>query len=456
MQSGDFTNQPNPFALHVDGNRPSTSSFKTAAKFFVIITLLFGLTIVVGSQSRQWIVSRLMSGFSEMQVPEKQQRLLQISELGFPAIESLVDAILDPETEVAWTACELLRQSQNHWTSYEWSDSRTYHEELIEQLARISPAIPNERTGWTTSLIQQTIMESVQKEDDASKQLYDFASQTLASMSLSSGSRPSSLNTGPPNTGPPNTGPLDENSPVRLSVRSKPLPVADAESYGTWTDWPSPPSRETSSHTPSEEQPSQESKPRPSVYRSSTSKLRPVEPGERIVLRDIQATKPERAAMEPATVSASPISISQTPADDPNGTIVATSYLTDSAFESYDTQSVIHWLGSNEASLRQKAKLELMQRGFSEQQMGFATQIASPDSASRLALVDAIARSRIDNPRPWLAILLDDSNRDVRLKTISVIATMNDPEMEKKLRSRLEQERDPVVNARIRRVLKLR
>ncbi|TWU37818.1 hypothetical protein Q31b_46070 [Novipirellula aureliae] len=445
MQSGDFTNHPNPFALHVDGNRPSRSSFRTAAKFFAMITLLFGVTLAVGSQSRQWIVNRLMSGFSELQVPEKQQRLAQISELGIPAIEPLVDAILDPETEVARTACELLRQSQNHWTSFDWSDSRTYHEELVKQLARISSAIPEGRTGWTTSLIQQTIMESVQKDDAASKNLYNFASQTLGSMSLSTGSGPSVLD----------TQPLDQNAPVRLMVRSKPLPVADAESFGAWTDWPTPQSRETSSHIPSDEQPSQESKPGASVYRSSASKLRPVESGENIVLRDIQATKPDSLAAETVPVSASPLAVTQSPPA-ANGTIVPTSYLTDSAFESYDDQSVIHWLGSEEASLRQKAKLELMRRGFSAQQIEIATQIASPDSASRLALVDAIARSRIENPRPWLAILLNDSYREVRLKTISVIATMNDPEMMQTLRSRLEQERDPIVNARIRRVLKLR
>ena len=133
-----------------------------------------------------------------------------------------------------------------------------------------------------------------------------------------------------------------------------------------------------------------------------------------------------------------------------------TSYLTQSPLETYATESVIYWLGSDEALLRDKAKNELIRRGFSQRQLQIATHIASADIGSRLELVDSISRSDIDDPRPWLTLLLNDDNREVRLRTISVIATMNDSAMNQKLRSRLADERDPIVTSKIRSALQLR
>ncbi|WP_419193828.1 HEAT repeat domain-containing protein [Novipirellula herctigrandis] len=402
------------------------------------MAFLFVATVSIGSYSRQWIVGHLMSDFEQMHVPEKQQRLAQIAELGLPAIEPLVGRLIDKENEVARTAYELLRESQNTWTSLDWNEARKHHHAMVTAMANIASAVPDDRTGWTTSLVQQTIMESVQKQDQESNELYKLATSTLSRMSLTESAGPSILN----------SEPLDNQAPVRLAVRSKPLPVTEADALDAWTDWPLPQSdtptdqenfRESSyresTYSPMPETPPTESvEQSPSVYRSSAIRLTPVAPDEAVVLSDIRVSQAKPNRQE----------------------VVPTSYLTDSPLETYDTPSVIHWLGSEESALRERAKTELAKRGFSQQQIALGIQISSPDPASRLALVDAIARSRIENPRAWLVMLLDDANRAVRLRTISVIATMNDAEMSNRLRERLDQERDPVVNARIRLVLNLR
>jgi hypothetical protein len=73
-----------------------------------------------------------------------------------------------------------------------------------------------------------------------------------------------------------------------------------------------------------------------------------------------------------------------------------------------------------------------------------------------MQLVDAISRSSAIDPRPWLLMMLDDESRDVKLRVISVLATMNDPGVSQRLKMHLVDERDPTVAARIRRVLDLR
>jgi hypothetical protein len=71
-------------------------------------------------------------------------------------------------------------------------------------------------------------------------------------------------------------------------------------------------------------------------------------------------------------------------------------------------------------------------------------------------LIDAIARSQSIDPRPWLLMMLEDESRDVKLRVVSVLATMNDPGVSQRLRMHLIDEHDPTVAARIRRVLNLR
>ncbi len=59
-------------------------------------------------------------------------------------------------------------------------------------------------------------------------------------------------------------------------------------------------------------------------------------------------------------------------------------------------------------------------------------------------------------PRPWLLLFLDDSDRDVRLRTVASLGSMDDPAIAVRLQTQLGDERDPAVASRIRRVLNLR
>jgi len=70
-----------------------------------------------------------------------------------------------------------------------------------------------------------------------------------------------------------------------------------------------------------------------------------------------------------------------------------------------------------------------------------------------LAVIERICHRPDTDPRPWLAMMLGDDHREVRLRVISKLATIPDPSIQASLRLHLASERDPVVAARLRRLL---
>lgn len=135
-----------------------------------------------------------------------------------------------------------------------------------------------------------------------------------------------------------------------------------------------------------------------------------------------------------------------------NGDAPAGNRLVSSPMQTLDDRSVVHWLRDADPRRRDEARQELRERGWTAEEIGIAGAVVSPDLATRLAMVDTIARSDRLDPRPWLLWLLEDTSRDVKLRALSVLGTLGDPEMTRRLRARLAEERDPTVAAAIRRV----
>ncbi len=126
---------------------------------------------------------------------------------------------------------------------------------------------------------------------------------------------------------------------------------------------------------------------------------------------------------------------------------------TQNSLESYSTKSVVDLLGSSQAATRDEATSELVRRGMSNEEIRLANQLASPMIEVRLGLIESIVhRSDID-PRPWLLWLAEDASREVRLRAISALGTMNDGAVTKALRERLSREHDATVSAKLNRIL---
>ncbi len=425
-----------------------------AIKYFLLVVICFCVTIVIGSHSRGWLVNRLTQDFETLSATEKKQRLLEISELGAPAIQPMVDSLADRNREVARAAFDLLRQKQKGWSGLRRDDQQTRHKILVNALNRLGVNIPDDRRGWAIGLLHQTITASVAQNDETTRALYARANDTLELFTLSQRTGPSVLS----------DEALDPQTPKRLAIRATPLPVAMIE-----TPNPAPPN--SAAPWPADQQnlaaetgathqqvqssaallddrsqstsarsagPSQQhsfaatSSGGASVYRSGSPQLHPVPQGQAIILR--RADQPQETSYQGVRVR-------------------RVNELVESPMETLDNRSVIRWLGNSEATLREKAKQELTRRGFNSNEISLAARIANDDVQSRIELVDVIAHSASIDPRPWLMMMLHDDNREVKLRVISVLVTMNDPAVRQKLRLLMNDQSDPIVAARLHRVL---
>ena len=189
-------------------------------KFFALVAIGFSVTLIAGTQSRRWLVHRLTADFETLTAVEKKQRLVKISELGEAAIDPLVHSLADPNIDVARTGYDLLRQSQNDWTTLPTKELSSRHRVLIESLAELAVHIPDDRTGWASGLLQQTMMHTVERSDLESRELYAQANEALDRFTLADRAGPSVLQ----------SDRFDSQTPTRLSVRPRPLPVAATRS----------------------------------------------------------------------------------------------------------------------------------------------------------------------------------------------------------------------------------
>ena len=428
MRAGDLSDLPNPFATPKRVSRPiNRKPLITSLKFLALVAIGVSVTLFAGSQSRRWLLHRLTADFGTLTSTEKKQRLIKISELGATAIDPLVHSLADESIDVARTGYDLLRQAQNEWTTLSAEEINRRHGVLIDSLGAVAVHIPDDRTGWASGLLQQTMMYAVDRIDPDSRALYEQANEALDHFTLANRAGPSVLE----------NEPADLLAPTRLSVRARPLPVDAIDTSEVWTDWP-PPSEATEideTTRPVMDPPTAVATDPPTVYRSSLVPLQAVPPGEAVILQELDESRETSFQL-----------------DD----IRPVTHLLESPMETFDDASIIHWLGSPHQVLREKAKLELIRRGYGASQIALATQIASGDVSARKALVDAIARSASMDPRPWLLFLLDDESREVKLRAISVLATMNDPAITAELRARLVDQSDPLIAARLSRVLRLR
>ncbi|KAA1258358.1 hypothetical protein LF1_08760 [Rubripirellula obstinata] len=466
MSRSDLSDQPNPFAFaaiegfqtasssgknspsgksHTESIRSRSSGSKSAvikaAKYLLMIALVFAGLIAVRHVSGKWLLNQLTHDFDNLSAADQQKRLAQIEGFGPAAIPALVSAMAAQQTTTGRTAYDILRRFQNQWTVLSEKASTKRHSELVAAIASVAPRLPDDRTGWATALVQQSIMESVGQKTSEEKYLYRNANDALAILAHDHRSGPSIL--GSQDFAADST----DQSPRRLVAKARPLPVEKTDAGGQWTDWP-PGSGNNIARSDT-----------PSIYRSGSSKLnssklnssnsgnqtsvrlRPVVPNQPIELKPI-----EKINNTASTGSAF---------DQPVKQAQSVETLVETALEVYDDRSVMHWLSSDDAQQRDAARLELLSRGFNDSQIDFSINLAHPDASVRLHFVNELSRHQDIDPRPWLKLMWGDESREVRLAVISVLGSLRGHDATSELRQLMSQERDPMVAAKIRDTLEL-
>ncbi len=420
MRENERFSAANPFRVPPEVvPSPRKLAFYSALKVCLVAVVALAVTSVLATQSQRWLFYRLTQDFDSLSPAAQSLRLVEIAGLDARGIPFLVENLAAQDSGVARQAYDLLRDGQRNWTLLGDEACRARHESLVSVLPTITDRLAENRTGWVTSLLQQTIVEHVQQETAESRELHLRATDLLASLSISDR---------------PDIRIASATSEQNQSsvVRPQPLAVDTSIDNESWTQWPPPPSPSESVQDDMEA-----SDPSPSIYRSGTKNDNAI----KLIPEDPEAVSLKTFVLPTRSV-------------DPNVEIVA--HEMQAPLETYNIRSVIYWLASTDSKLRRHAELELLRRGLDETQIALAKSLSMGNIRDRLETIERIVHDDSVDPRPWLLWLLDDENREVKLRVVNILATIPDPAIGDTLRERISTESDPTVAARIRSVLDLR
>jgi len=99
-----------------------------------------------------------------------------------------------------------------------------------------------------------------------------------------------------------------------------------------------------------------------------------------------------------------------------------------------ELRQLAHWLHDADSLQVEAACKELKRCGFSDVEIELARQLTHPDAGVRRALARALPAAVGVDAAPWLLELSRDTNADVRLEAITLLATTGDPALLEQLR----------------------
>ena len=400
-------------------------AFYSALKVCLVAVCALSLTVLLASQSRRWLLYQMTSDYETLPSEAQSLRLIEIAGLDELGLPFLVEQLANQNRLVARQAYDLLSENQNRWSILNHENCQSRHTVLVESLQEVADRLDVTRVGWVTSLLQHTIVEYVQHDDDESHTLHLAATDLLARLTISG--RPDDR-----------IASLNPNEPPAVVVRSAPLTVVGSEETDAWIDWPPKPEA-NDANAPGAAPISTDSleNEAPSIYRSSAG--------------DSAATTLVPA--DPTTVNLREF---EPPASGMSNIVETAAHEMEAPLQTYNVRSVIYWLASSDQEQRRQAELELIRRGLDSHQIALARSLSLGSVENRLETVERISHDATIDPRPWLIWLLDDEYREVKLRAINILATIPDASIKEMLRERISTESDPTVAARIRRVLELR
>ncbi|WP_236620929.1 HEAT repeat domain-containing protein [Rhodopirellula sallentina] len=434
---------PNPFALVLESSTPSAKSrllraVKTMLAIIALTVVLLGGVFF----GKQFLLSRLVAGFDELDATAKQNRLVQIASFGSDAVEPLVEKLIAEDDAVSESAFSLLQQMQNDWITLEPESARAVHSRLLKAIAstyrervNASSALSTRQYARARELVRQTILEysgspaEGGQTPEGVQSLLAGANRLLAVLTP-----PTSPNATIARSGL-------KIDPQHAQGETSPTALSATDRQSGWTDWPPPSQREPGRSANASIVRSGSKLNQPERGPGDDAKLQPVPEGITVPLTTV----------EPRVIrSGSQVVAARPPVNQP---IKMTAHLADSPMAVLSDETVIRHLANPDKLLAGQANAELVQRGFSDAQLEMASAIALASPQDRIRLIDTLVHSSQLDSGPWLSMLLDDSDRRVRLHVASTLATTNNPAILEKLRQRLNHERDAHVAARLRRVI---
>lgn len=416
------TQNDNPFAVDSQQRTFVGPILKTLTLVSLCCIAAYAIHVV----SRSWLIERLSYGLAEHPPHVQSERLAMLAEFGDAGLPALVKATISENETLSANAYRTLVELQGRWVTGAIGDAPTMNLALVTAIENHIAKCPPERRPLLSSLLNQTILDTVESGHTKDEQSFQKGQKLIAMLGPASPSpskaRNESLGNRPVFLADDATGSLildgdggNDDSELRSGSLFQPLPVnllSVAESTDSQT--------QTSDVT----LPNWKSADGNSIRFQVAS----------------SSTEPQTAP----TDNAAPVD---------NEPIEG---ITDNPLATYDTRSVIDFLASPQPSLVQAAETELRKRKLTDAELLLARRLTSPEPEVRMAMIKELpARTDVD-PRTWLLWLSSDLERRVRVEAIDVLGSMNDPAITNTLRERLRTERDTYVLSRLRKILNLR
>ncbi len=123
------------------------------------------------------------------------------------------------------------------------------------------------------------------------------------------------------------------------------------------------------------------------------------------------------------------------------------------------TEELLQQLGGSDEPAAAAARNELRMRGFTDVHFRIAAELFDPNPTVRRRLARRLLGVPGLNPQPWLLILARDANSDVRLESLTLLATASDPAVLAEVESlarrdtdhRIRQQAESMAQRRVRR-----
>ena len=122
-----------------------------------------------------------------------------------------------------------------------------------------------------------------------------------------------------------------------------------------------------------------------------------------------------------------------------------------------EIDQLVRLLPSQQPRVAQAAALALRSKGFPDDRLALASELATSPPLERVKLLHSIATRTDLDPRPWLLWMAEDGEAEVKQQAVALLSSMTqDLEMQRDLRRLLAQESDESVAQALRQVLFVR
>jgi hypothetical protein len=401
----------------------------------VLVAIVFFLVAQLASRQRAEIVAELADRVAHHEADDATAALRQLAAMPRPPIDVLVSAAASPDQEIAKEAQLLISGLLRRWSRQIDNDQRlsTVSRQLAElahSLATHQGAFSTADHPWLAATTRRILRLANRTPVDDAPLVAMHCDSVLESLAVSETATKALVNRGLPAADPPIVAAVavPAENPQDAASRKFVEPKLAAHADATPAVAGENPLRESTSSAPSDERPNDT---RPVAAFQSPWRGAWAHPVFRI-LPAMPINEPPSAAAESAPHEQSP------PVTDKEIFTGANSALADDD----SRQLLTRWLvasGSDVFPLEE----ELTRRGFGRLSARLVRQFFSEDAAERLRFIDDVLTEPGVDARPWLILLADDTAADVRLLTVTIMATSDDPMLIEKAWQVAISDRDP-------------